>query len=217
MLNMRNAMWLRVSGVCGVLTPIVAFTCIFLSVASAATFSWVDNALSDLGVMTGVSASVFNYGLITSGISGFIFATSLFRVMHSFEIFSANGKPRFLCNRGWVGALLFSLACLALVAIGVFPENVQYLHFIASVAFFLLLSSALLRMGISFWQVRQKPLAWFTLLLGIVAAVPWLLLFSVRYVSGVAVPELIAAIAGGLWAGIFGFKMLKMASQTKVS
>jgi len=214
---MRNVMWLRVSGVCGVLTPIVAFTCIFLSVASAPEFSWVDNALSDLGVMPGVTAAVFNYVLIVSGILGFIFATSLFRVMRFFEIFSADGKLPYLPRRGLGGALLFSLACLALVAIGVFPENVQYLHFFASVAFFVLLSGALLRMGFGFWQVKQKPLAVFTLLLGVVAAAPWLLLFLVRYVSGVAIPELIAAIAGGLWAGVFGFKMLKMASRAKVS
>lgn len=207
----------RISGFCGILTPVVVFTCIFLSVASAPEFSWVDNALSDLGVMPGVTAAVFNCGLIVSGILGFIFATGLFRVMRFFEVFSADGKPRFLGNRGLGGALLFSLACLALTAIGVFPENVKYLHFFASVAFFVLLIGALLRMGIGFLQVKQKPLAVFTLLLGVAAAAPWLLLFLVRYVSGVAIPEFIAAIAGGLWAGIFGFKMLKMASRAKVS
>jgi hypothetical membrane protein len=213
----RGVLRFRISGVCGVLTPIVAFTCIFLAVASAPEFSWVDNALSDLGVMSGVTAAVFNYGLITSGILGFIFATNLFRVMRVFEILSADGKPHLLFYRGLVGALFFSLACLALVAIGVFPENVRYLHYFASVAFFVLLIGALGSLGIGFWQVRQKSWAVFTLLLGVVAAAPWLLLFVVRYVSGVAIPELIAAVAGGLWAGVFGFKMLKMASQIKVS
>lgn len=210
-------MWLRVSGVCGVLTPVVAFTCISLSIASAPEFRWADNALSDLGVIPGVTAALFNYGLIVSGILGFIFATSLFRVMRFFEIFSANGKPHLLFYRGLVGALIFSLACLALIAIGVFPENVRYLHFFASVAFFVLLIGALGSLGIGFWQVRQRRLAVFTLLLGVVAAAPWLLLFWVRYVSGVAIPELISAIAGGVWAGVFGFKMLKMASRAKVS
>ena len=177
----------------------------------------MDNALSDLGVMPGVTSALFNYGLIVSGIFGFIFATSLFRFMRFFEIFSADGKPHFLFYRGLGGALFFSLACLALIAIGVFPENVKYLHTLASVAFFVLLIIALGRLGIGFWQVRQKPWAVFTLLLGVVAAVPWLLLFLVRYVSGVAIPEFISAVAGGLWAGVFGFKMLKMASRAKVS
>jgi hypothetical membrane protein len=210
-------MWLRISGVCGVLTPVVAFMFIFLSINSASEFSWVENALSDLGVMPGATSALFNYGLIVSGILGFIFATSLFRVMRVFEIFSSDGKPHLLFYRGLGGALFFSLACLALIAIGVFPENVKFVHTFASVAFFVMLIIALGRLGIGFWQVRQKPWAVFTLLLGVVAAVPWLLLFLVRYVSGVAIPEFISAVAGGLWAGVFGFKMLKMASQPKTA
>ncbi len=91
------------------------------------------------------------------------------------------------------------------------------MHFLASVAFFVLLIIALGSLGIGFWQVKQRPMAVFTLLLGVVAAAPWLLLFVVRYVSGVAIPEFIAAVAGGLWAAVFGFKMLKMASRTQVS
>jgi hypothetical membrane protein len=215
-LKTRNVRWLKISGFCGCLTPIVAFTCISLSIASAPEFSWVGNALSDLGVMPGFTAAVFNYGLIVSGILGSIFATNLVRLLR-FDVFSHDARLLYPDNRGLGGALIFSLACLALVAIGVFPENVKYLHFFASVAFFVLLIGALLHMGIGFWRARQKRIAMFTLLLGVVAAAPWLLLFLVRYVSGVAIPELIAAVAGGLWAGVFGFKMLKMASHAKVS
>ena len=216
MLKTRNVRRLRFSGFCGVLTPVVAFTCIFLAVDSAPEFSWVDNALSDLGVMPGVTAALFNYGLIASGILGFIFATSLFRLLR-FDVFSHDARMLYPDKRGLSGALIFSLACLALVAIGVFPENVRYLHFLASVAFFVLLTGALLHLGISFWRARQKRIAMFTLLLGVVAAAPWLLLFLVRYVSGVAIPEFISAVAGGLWTGVFGFKMLKMASRAQVS
>ena len=206
----------RISGVCGILTPVVAFVFISLSITSASEFSWIENALSDLGVMLGVTSALFNFGLIVSGILGFIFATNLVRLLR-FDIFSHDARMLYPDNRGLGGALIFSLACLALVAIGVFPENVRYLHFFASVAFFVLLIGALLRMGIGFWRARQKRIAMFTLLLGMVIAAPWLLLFLVRYVSGVAIPELIAAVAGGLWVGVFGFKMLKMASRAKVS
>ena len=189
---------------------------IFLSIDSAPEFSWLENALSDLGVVPGVTSVLFNYGLIISGIFGFIFATSLFRVMRYFEIFSADGRSRFLYNRGLGGALFFALACLALIAIGVFPENVKFVHYFASVAFFVLLIGSLGRTGVAFWLMRQKRLAVFTLLLAVVAAAPWLLLFLVRYVSGLATPELVSAIAGGVWTAVFGYKMLKMASQSKV-
>lgn len=204
----------RISGVCGVLTPVVAFVFISLSIDSAPEFNWMENALSDLGVMPGVTSVLFNYGLIISGILGFIFSTSLFRMLR-FEILSADGRLRYPAPRGLGGALIFSLACLALIAIGVFPENVRLLHTFASVAFFVLLIGSLLRMGIGFWRARQKSLAAFTLLLGVVAAVPWLLLFVIRYVSGVAIPEFISAIAGGVWTAVFGYKMLKTASKLK--
>ena len=58
----------RISGVCGVLTPVVTFVFISLSIASAPEFSWMENALSDLGVMPGATSALFNYGLIVSGI-----------------------------------------------------------------------------------------------------------------------------------------------------
>jgi hypothetical membrane protein len=216
-LERKNTIWFKISGACGILTPIIAFALIFLSIGSAPEFSWVDNALSDLGVMPGVTSALFNYGLIVSGVLGFIFAISLFRVMRLFEIFSSDGKPHLLFYKGLSGALFFSLACLALIAIGIFPESVKFVHTFVSVAFFVSLIIALGRLGISFWQVKQKPWSAFTLLLGAVAAVPWLLLILVRYVSGVAIPEFISAVAGGLWAAVFGFKMLKLAARAKVS
>jgi len=214
-LERKGIIRFRISGVCGILTPVVAFMFISLSIYSAPEFSWMENALSDLGVMPGVTSVLFNFGLIISGILGFVFATSLFRVMRFFEIFSADGKPHLLFYRGLGGALLFSVACLALIAIGVFPENVRYAHTIASVTFFVLLIGALGHFTIGFWQVKQKPLAVFTLLLTAVAAAPWGLLFLVRYVSGVAIPEFISAIAGGVWTAVFGYKMLKTASKLK--
>ena len=213
-MEQKSVIKFRISGACGILTPIIAFMFISLSIDSAPEFNWMENALSDLGVIPGVTSVLFNYGLIISGILGFIFSTSLFRMLR-FEILSADGRLRYPAPRGLGGALIFSLACLALAAIGVFPENVRLLHTFASVAFFVLLIGSLLRMGIGFWRARQKPLAVFMLLLAVVAAAPWLLLFLVRYVSGLAIPELISAVAGGVWTAVFGYKMLKMASQLK--
>jgi len=47
-------------------------------------------------------------------------------------------------------------------------------------------------------------------------ATPWLLLFSVRYVSGVAVPEAVSGLAGAVWAVVLGYKMMREASRAKV-
>lgn len=210
----RRIIRFRIAGACGILTPVVAFLFISLSIGSASEFSWVKNALSDLGVMPGLTSTLFNYGLVISGILGFVFATSLSGLMR-FGIPFADGKQRYLTNWDLGGAWIFSLACLALIAIGVFPENVRFLHNFASVAFFVLLIGSLLYSGVEFWRVRQTLLATLTLLLSVAAAVPWLLLFFNRYVSGVAIPEFISALAGGLWTAVFGYEMLKTASKLK--
>jgi hypothetical membrane protein len=64
---------------------------------------------------------------------------------------------------------------------------------------------------------RQKTLATFTLLVAIFAAAPWVLFFQIHYVQGVAIPELLSALAGAVWSVVIGWKMFKAASQPKSS
>ena len=123
MLNLERNSLLKISGICGILTPLVAFGCILLSIAYAPSFSWTDNALSDLGVMPNPTAILFNVGLITGGILAIAFAVGLFSFFKG-------------TSAGRAGALLFLIDCLALTAIGVFSENSKPMHLYASVAFF---------------------------------------------------------------------------------
>jgi hypothetical membrane protein len=199
----KNATWLRTSGTCGILAPILAFAFIFSAIASYSQFSWVDNALSDLGVVPGATAVLFNSGLIISGVLCFVFATGLFVFLGERAV-------------GRVGAFVLGAATLALVAIGVFPESVRPVHYMVSVAFFVLLPISLLIITGAFWFKGQVRMAVFTLLVAIAAVAPWVLLFSVRYVSGVAVPEFVSALAGAVWAIVLGYKMIKEASRAKV-
>jgi hypothetical membrane protein len=61
----------------------------------------------------------------------------------------------------------------------------------------------------------QVRMAAFTLLVAVVAAAPWVLLFSVRYVSGVAIPEFVSGLAGSMWVVVLAGKMLKKVSHPK--
>jgi hypothetical membrane protein len=108
-MNLKDENWLKISGVCGILSPIVAFTCILFAINYSPEFSWTKNALSDLGVQEGVTAPLFNYGLIISGILTLIFATWLFI---------------FLSDKllGRIGAFILILDAFAFTAIGIFPE-----------------------------------------------------------------------------------------------
>lgn len=199
-----DALWLKVSGTCGFLTPITAFALIFSAIASYPEFSWTDNALSDLGVVEGTTALLFNSGLLISGALCFVFATGLFIFL----------KQRTV---GKIGAFVFVLGSLALFAIGVFPENVRPTHYIVSVMFFTLLPIAMLIIAGAFWLMHKVRMAAFTLLVAVAAATPWILYFTINYAPNVAVPEAVSAFAGAVWVVTLSGKMLKQASHSKTS
>ena len=187
---------LRVSGIYGVFAPVLAFTFILMAVWSHPQFSWTANALSDLGVVSGVTAGIFNSGLVVCGVLCLTFAIGLYLLL----IESRMGR---------VGVIVFALACLSLVAIGTFPESVSPTHYLVSVAFFVLLPISLLVITAGFAANRHAKMALFTLVVAVVAALPWVLYFTVHYVSGVAIPETISGLAGGVWTVVLGYKMLR--------
>jgi hypothetical membrane protein len=203
-LELQDNALLKLAGFYGVIAPIIAFAFIFIAIASYPQFSWTRNALSDLGVVVGVTAGVFNSGLVICGIMSFTFALGLYLFM----------------NESWVsraGVILFALACLALVAIGMFPESVSPTHYWVSVSFFVTLPISLLVFVGGYWRTHQSLMAIFTLFVAVFAAAPWVLLFEFHYVSGVAIPEVISGLAGALWTVVLGIKMYKIASQLKAT
>jgi len=191
-----NTALLRVSGIYGVLAPVLAFTFILMAVWSHPQFSWTANALSDLGVVSGVTAGIFNSGLVVCGVLCLTFAIGLYLLL----IESMMGR---------VGVIVFALACLSLMAIGTFPESVSPTHYLVSVAFFVLLPISLLIITAGFAVNRHTKMALFTLVVAVVAALPWVIYFTVQYVSGVAIPETISGLAGGVWTIVLGYKMLR--------
>ena len=193
----RAHVWVKLSGIMGVVTPIVAFACILLSISSYQPFSWTNNALSDLGVKEGITAPLFNSGLIISGISVLVFAAGLFRLL-----------PNSLISR--IGILIFVSAALALTAIGIFPENSKPMHYFASVAFFALFPTAMFVISASLLCARKLKTGLFTLVIAIVCIIPWAIEFSIRFVPGVAIPEAISALAASVWSIILGMSMLKI-------
>jgi hypothetical membrane protein len=185
--------------VAGIITPVFAFTFIGLAIATYPQFSWVNNALSDLGVVQSVTSTLYNYGLYGSGLFSLNFAIGLFKFLNKNIV-------------GKVGAIVFFLAGLSLEGIGFFPENMRPFHYIFSVAFFVLMPIALLVIVGYFLVARQKRLSVFTLITAFVAASPWVLYFLIQYVPGVAIPELISALAGSAWAVVIGWKMFRSSS-----
>ena len=199
----ENAVWLKISGIAGIVTPVVTLTFVISAIASYPQFSWVENALSDLGVKPGLTAPLFNYGLVVSGFLALVFASGLF-------IFF---RRRIL---GRIGVSIFILAALAFVAIGVFPENVSPTHYCVSVAFFVFFPVSMLVLVADFFVMDEVKMGIFTLLVAIAAIVPWVLYFSIRFVPGVAIPEAVSALSASVWAIVIGSKMVKQASRSNV-
>jgi len=201
MLDSRKRGNLRIGGLTGILAPVLAFTCILLSVASDPKFSWTNNALSDLGVVAGVTGPLFNLGLYASGLLGLIFALlGLFSYLRK----SLVGK---------VGASAFSAATIALIGIGVFNESFSGTHYDFSVAFFVLAPISLFIISASFAVAKEKWLSVFAVSIGVIAALPWLLLFAFTYVAGVAIPETISGLAVSAWIITLGSRMITQAKQ----
>jgi len=187
----------RVGAVCGFIVPIVAFGCIGLAIVFYPDFSWTGNALSDLGVVSGVSAPVFNLGLVVAGLLCFFFAAlGLFNCFKYAVV-------------GRLGAVVFAVASVWLMAIGVFNESFWPVHFVVAVLFFVTLPVALLVLTVTLYQARKVFLTVFTLASFFIAALPWVLYCFVPYVPNVAIPETISSIAGSIWIIILSYRMFK--------
>jgi hypothetical membrane protein len=188
-----------------IIAPILAFSCIFVAVASYPEFSWTDNALSDLGVVAGITGPVFNLGLTVSGIFILNFAV--------FGLFKYFGNSLI----GKSGAVTFAATALALIGIGIANENIRPYHYLFSVAFFVLLPISLFIITAAFAVKHQTKMVLFTLLIAVAAATPWILYYTVHYVHGVAIPEFASALAGSVWTVVLGYKMLNTPPQPKTT
>jgi len=186
----------KVGAAAGIITPIIALSCVSVAIVSYAPFSWTNNALSDLGVAQGITAPIFNIGLVVAGFFAFVFS-----VLGLFSFSKA--------RLGKVGSAFFAAAAIALICIGIFNEHYSPTHYIVSVAFFSLAPIALFILTASFWRGNHRGLSALTVAMGFTAALPWILQLAINYVSNVAIPETISAVAISAWAIAVSVKMLQ--------
>ena len=190
----------RVGSIAGIAAPILAFACIFAAIASDSGFSWTQNALSDLGIVPGITGFVFNFGLCGAGLLALVFVV--------LGLFIEMGRSVV----GRAGATVFGAASVALFAIGVFNENFSGIHYAVSVAFFVLIPISLFIFTSAFALSHQAEMTVFTVIIGAIAALSWLLLFAFHYVPNDAIPETVSAIAVSGWIITISLRMLKEGS-----
>ncbi len=187
----------KIGAAAGVAAPILAFTSILSSIATYPAFSWTNNALSDLGIISGITGPLFNFGLCVTGVLGLVFA-----ILGLYVYF----------DKGWVGKLgstFFAAATISLILIGIFNEHFSPTHYIVSVGFFSLAPIALFILTFAFWLDHNRKMSAFTIVVGLAAAIPWILQLTINYVPKVAIPEAISALFLAVWVIVFAAKTLK--------
>ena len=170
---------LKLTAVCGILGILILYVFIFAAILVSPWFSWTTNALSDLGNITRNSSPIFNLGLIVSGIIIVIFPLGL-RARTK-----ANGLEH-------LGTLALLVAAIALIGVGIFPENYLLEHGITAGSMFLLNTIGLFLFGIAFLRsASMRMLGALTIVLAFVSAVIWVPVWG----HGIAIPEMIASVA----------------------
>ncbi len=190
----------NVAAACGIIGPFYAFLSIMIAIIVSPWFSWTGNALSDLGNLSRypsspVSSLVFNSGLILAGI------ITIFSVLGLLMKVKTN-----------IGALISGVVLLvgtiALICIGLFPENFPPWHFIFSVMLFVSIALAMLLFGGVFTYYKQtKRLGLFSLATGLIAASPWIPYMFLNWNIGAAIPEIISAVAVYAWIIIMSTRL----------
>jgi len=188
----RTVIKQKMGAAAGISAPILAFACIITAIASDPSFSWTNNARA-----SGVTGPLFNFGLYASGLLAFNFAV--------FGLYNCVGKSWV----GKVGAAVFAAGTLALISIGVFNESFSGIHYFVSVAFFVLMPISTFILTFAFALSHRIKLAVFTVLIGVVAALPCLLWFAFKFTSNVAISETASGLAVSAWTLTICYKMIK--------
>ena len=180
-----------IAGGCGIISQVVGFSVLLATISSSPWFSWTENYISVLGVR-GSATTLFNSGLILTGVLSLIFAVGL-------------GKSLLSGRLGQLGMISLVLGSGAISAVGIFPRTTGLPHNCASLVFFIFVPLAIFLVGIT--EVTASPKIWGVLsltaviLIAVFQLVPW------RW-SGGAIPQLLYCLPWSLWTIAFGVRLL---------
>lgn len=181
-----NSIFYRYSGIFAV---VLTYATIFVSVSLYPSFSWVDNALSDLGVYPR-TAIIFNLGIIFAGVLIVVFALSI--------------KRKYDSQLWHFGSLLLMITGVFLALVGVFPENWGFLHVFVALIFFVAYGLAVFILGLSI-RKNMRFLGLLGMLSGIWLLCVWIFagLLGIR---GLALPEVLSTVLPNMWMVIFSIR-----------
>ncbi len=180
----------RLAALCGLLTPVLTLTLIFIAIKLSPWFSWHDNALSDMGVST--PPNPFNAALLIGGALQLVFV-----------IFGLRGSigPGRLARLGFLAVLI---GAIALPIIGIVTEDYGRAHYYVAATYFLATPLGYMLLG-SATIKRGQPVEG---ILSIAAGAAAILAITLVPHKRIAVPEILAAILMGAWTFAMSVKLL---------
>ena len=183
----RSQIIMKLAGLCGILAALFVFGGIGGAMAHAPWFDWTQHALSDLGVLSGLS-TFFNSGMVLAGVCFFVFSLGLTTLLSK-----------------KLGGYLLCISSLALISIGLFPETIYAVHIVSSSLFFILLILSFFVVGFTLTtEPFQRHLAPLAILFATFSVISVLFFLPCE---GIAIPEALSCFPEFLWCMVVGSKM----------
>ena len=188
--------FIKISGLSGILLPILTITLLILALQQASWFSWTGNAISDLG-RSSSGILCFNFGLIIIGILLLIFSIGLY----------------FYLGGARVGPTMLAISSIYFIGIGFFPlPNPNHIDF--SGLFFIAFPLAFFVLGLQIFRNKCDFICKMGIFAIIIGAFSLLAPIFLIFYNGIAIPEFIILTSAFIWCFAFGFKMLISKSLT---
>ena len=180
------------AGVCGIISQVIGLTVLLVTVINSSWFSWTENYLSVLGV-EGSTTTLFNSGLILTGVFSLVFAIGLGRSLLSGRLL------------GKLGMVSLALGSSAISAMGIFPRTTGLPHNCASLVFLIFVYLGIFLVGVMEITASQKIWGWLSLAACVLIIAFWLVPWPW---NGGAIPQLFFCLPWSLWTIAFGVRLL---------
>ena len=176
---------MKIAAISGILGSTLITFLILMATLLSPWFSWQQNALSDLGV--GEVALIFNSTVFTGGLLNLIFSYGIKKYLPK------NSKSIF-------GVASLILASISLSLVGIFTIDYSLIHTIVALCYFLLSPIALILISLGAKNLKIKRLSLYlgSLTLIAILLLP-IILISLSFEVGFAVPEIIHSLILGIW------------------
>jgi len=188
----KNNYLYKLSGLSGLLLPIVFTILLAFSIIENPWFNWKENAISDLGNVNG-SPLIFNTGLIIAGLLLLIFSLG----------FLISYKEK-------LGPTVLFTCSFLIIGVGTYPTP-EPLHEAFSGVFFITFSLSFLIIGST--ANRREILDSFRIfkLIALFAFIVACLSLIIYFVySWVAISEIVIIYPGLIWCMIYGIRLLSL-------